>query len=151
MNKTIILGRKSSISKSIRANKWGFGVGGTVYILLGIFKSLTSNETIISLGYIIMGVVIVIYGIIVFSLTPLTPKVKISNDKLEFKNKILSRATLLLWTNITSIEYGSYEITFHLIDRDEKVYYASNPDTSKEIKSIIREVAVKKNIPVTGG
>ena len=58
---------------------------------------------------------------------------------------------MVIWTDVQSIEFGQFMITFKLKDRDEVLNYNSNPDASIEIKSLIREIAASKNIQVSGG
>jgi hypothetical protein len=149
MKKTILLGSKGTISNNV--SKWIFGILGLLYIVLGSKKIYEQGVSFDSIGHLIIAFVFLLYSIIVFSVTPLTPKMRICDNEIEIKRKIFSSPIKILWTNIQSIEFNQYMIVFHLTDRVEEFNYSSNAETSIEIKSSIREVSEKKNIQVTGG
>ena len=76
---------------------------------------------------------------------------RITDAEIEIKNKIFGKSTMVILTDLKSIEFGPYLITFHLHDRDEMISYSSNAEASIEIKSLIREVAENNDIKVIGG
>ena len=149
MNKTILLGSTNAISNN--ASKWIFSIIGIIYIGLGITDTYEQGSSFSSIGRIIIGISFLLYSLIIFSATPLTPKIKVNNNEVELKNKIFSKTLRIMWMNIKSIEFDSYSIGFRLNDGVEKFNYKSNAESSIEIKSLIRKVAESKNIPVIGG
>ncbi len=149
MNKTILLGATNSISNN--AGKWLLSIIGALYLGLGSIKIYEQGVSFESVGWLVIGACFLIYGLIIYSATSLTPKVKISDTQIEIKNKIFGKATRILWTDIQKITFAPYTITFRLKDKDERVTYSSSAETSIEIKSSIREVAENKNIQVEGG
>ena len=149
MDKTILLGATSVISN--RASKWLWSIIGTLYIGLGTSKIYNQGASFESVGWLIIGASFLIYGLIIFSATLLTPQIRITDSEIQIKKKILDKATLVPWTHILSIEFGPYLISLQLNDRVETISYSSHAEASIEIKSIIREVAESKDIPVTGG
>ena len=154
MTKTIILGLSNKVNTdriSIRVRFWLANSIGLIYFVLGTIKYYNSGSSFESWGWIILGVFFIIFGIIMFSNTPLTPKFKIDDNKLEFKNKIISKPVTLFWRKIQSIKFAPYEITFQLESTDKIISYSSSPTSSIEIKTSIREVAESKNIPIVGG
>jgi hypothetical protein len=149
MDKTVILGSKNVISN--KASKWISMIIGIMYLVLGSVKTYEQGSSFDSLGWLFLGACFLLYTLLVFSATPLTPKMRISDIKIELKNKIFGKTTIVMWTDVQSIEFGQFMITFKLKDRDQVLNYDSNPDASIAIKSLIREIAESKNIQVSGG
>lgn len=149
MDKTVILGTKNVISN--KASKWISIIIGMLYIVLGSLKTYEQGSSFDSLGWLVLGIGLLLYGLLVFAPTSLTPKMRINNNQVGLKNKIFGKTTDVMWKDVQSIEFGQFMITFKLKDREEVLTYNSNPDASIEIKSSIRELAESKNIQVSGG
>lgn len=149
MRKTVLFGSSDNIST--RA-KWLISLFVSVsYLGFGITKLYYDREAYVSYGWILLGIIAFLYGTLMYSNTPLSPKFQIDDNRLTFKNKIFSKPVLIDWTSIKSIEFKSYAIIFHLDKSIERIAYNSNTTTSIEIKSIIRDIAESKEIEVTGG
>ncbi|MEQ8240942.1 MAG: hypothetical protein RIA69_17125 [Cyclobacteriaceae bacterium] len=149
MDKVVILGSKNVISNKV--SKWISMIIGTVYLILGSIKTYEKGSSFESVGWLLLGACFLIYGLLVFTATPLTPKMRINDVQVELKNKIFSKTTMVIWTDVQSITFGQFMIIFKLKDRDEVFNYSSNADASIEIKSSIREIAKSKHIQVSGG
>ena len=149
MDKIVILGSKNVISNN--ASKWISIIIGILYLVLGSVKTYEHGSSFESLGTLALGACFLLYGLLVFAATPLTPKMRISDIQVELKNKIFAKTIIVIWTDVQSIEYDQFMIIFKLKDRVEVLNYSSNADASIEIKSLIREIAESKNIPVSGG
>lgn len=149
MEKTILFGEKGMISRKTSA--WLFSILGIVWIVLGSIEVYKEEVSIYSSGYLIIGFVFVLYGLIVFTANPFAPKVTISDSDLRIKKNVFGGSIRILWTSIQSIEFDNYMVAFRLKDRIEAISYGTNAEISIEIKSTIREVAEKKGIQVIGG
>ena len=78
-------------------------------------------------------------------------RVKIDNNSIELKNNFFKPVTQLNWTDLQSIEFGLYEISFQLTGTTKVFSYDSNANVSRDIKKTIREFAERKNVMVIGG
>ena len=67
------------------------------------------------------------------------------------KEKLMKHAKEIPWDHIKSINFGPYKIVFSMTGSDYIFSYRSTSDTSKEIKSAVREMAESKGIEVLGG
>jgi hypothetical protein len=112
---------------------------------------LEDGLTVMSGGQLFTGIFFVFYAIFTFSITPITPKVAISPQAISYRRSPFGQTQTLNWSDITSIEFSAYLITFHLEGRSHSFDYKANSATSIEIKTSIREVAEQLNIEVTGG
>lgn len=149
MTKTILLGTGNNFSN--KTSKWLFVILGVLYVVYGYQKMDQVDRLIESRGFMIYGIVFVAYGFIIFSNNAFSPKVVINEKTIKFKPKFFGAATQIHWIDIRQIEFGSYEITFHLKDGDVRIPYHTNPDISIEIKKAIRPIAHNLSIDVIGG
>lgn len=149
MKKTILLGEKGMISSKI--SKWLLGILGLLWFAFGTLKIYADGVSIGSIGYIIIGLILIVYSVLIFTANPFAPKVSISENEIKIKRKVFSRSVNILWTNIESIEFDQYLIVFNLKDGIEEFDYSTNAEISIEIKSSIREAAENKHIEVKGG
>jgi hypothetical protein len=123
---------------------------GIMYLVLGSVRTYERDSSFDSLGWLFLGACFLLYSLLVFSTTPLTPKMRINDIQIELKNKIFGKTAVVMWLDVQSIEFGPF-IIFKLKDKDEVLNYSANADASIEIKSTIREIAESKNIQVSGG
>ena len=153
MEKTVLVGSGNDI-----APVWNmrlFFVIGIINIIQGI-RMVTSE---IHLAWLILGFIIIptsigicIYSILMFSKkSKYAPRVSISEKLVFIKEKLMKRAVEIPWGHIKSINFAAYKIVFTLPDSDYVFSYRSTSDTSREIKSTIREMAELKGIEVLGG
>ena len=149
MNKTILLGAKSTLSNN--ASKWLLSFIGIFYLGFGSMKIYQQGSSFESFAWLIAGVIFLFNGLIIYSSTPWTPKIRVNNSEIDVKNKFFGKSKIILWANIQSSEFEPYTIVFHFMDSDEIISYKSNAEASIEIKSVLREVAESKNIQVKGG
>ena len=154
MTKTIILGLNNNFS--VRANRWLFVFAGLLFSLNGISHlisdSLKPYNLVLGIVFILFGLFYAIYGFFRFSTTSrFAPKIVLEDNLIALKKTFWKPAHTLKWPDIRSIEYGSYEIKFNLIDSSYLFSYSSGPDESIMIKKSIREFAHQKNIDVKGG
>ena len=149
MNKTILLGAKSTLSNN--TSKWLLSFIGLFYVGLGGMKIYQQGSSFDSFAWLIAGLLFLFNGLIIYSSTPWTPKIRVSDTKIDVKNKLFGQSKIILWANIQSIEFEPYTIVFHFTDSYEIISYKSNAEASIEIKSVLREVAKSKNIQVKDG
>ena len=149
MNKTILLGAKSALSNN--ASKWLLSLIGLSYIGFGAIKIYQQGSSFESTAWLIAGTLFLFNGLITYSSTPWTPRIRINDSEIYVKNKLFGKSKIILWVNIQSIEFEPYTIVFHFMDSDEIISYKSNAEASIEIKSVLREVAESKAIQVKGG
>ena len=72
--------------------------------------------------------------------------------RLKLKESLWGSVIVLSWDEIASIAYESYRLDFQLCSGKTVGFnYTTNSDTSKEVKNLIREVAERKNIAISGG
>ncbi|MEQ8551438.1 MAG: hypothetical protein RIC06_16250 [Cyclobacteriaceae bacterium] len=150
---TVLLGTGNGIAPVWNMRLF-FAIGG-----LNIFQGvrMVTNET--HFGWLILGFIIIptsiaicIYSILMFSKrSRYAPRVSISDNLILIKEKLMSHAVEIPWDHIKSIDFAAYKIVFKLPDSDYVFSYRSTSDTSKEIKSAIREMAESKGIEVIGG
>ncbi len=98
------------------------------------------------------GVYHTIYGLLAFSKhSKYAPRVEVDQDNLLLKNKFLKEAKMITWDQIKQIEFASYRLVFSMPDSEYAFLYDTQAETSREIKSTIREMAESKGIDVLGG
>ncbi|MBV6643089.1 MAG: hypothetical protein KI791_20390 [Cyclobacteriaceae bacterium] len=153
MEKTVLIGSGNDI-----APVWNmrlFFVVGIINIIQGV-RMVTSE---IHLAWLILGFIIIptsigicIYSILMFSKkSKYAPRVSISEKLVFIKEKLMKRAVEIPWDHIKNVSFVPYKIVFELPDSDYVFSYRSTSDTSREIKSTIREMAESKGIEVIGG
>lgn len=129
-----------------------FTVIGTIYFLIGSNKMYTSGPSVEAIGWMVTGFFIVVYRIVNFTTTFLTPRVTLDESKITLKNKFFGSRKLVGWSNINSIDFGQYVINFQLKAGGRETFsYRAHPDVSVEIKEAIREIANAKSIDVADG
>ena len=144
---------------SVKANRWLFSL--TVLLLLtngALYLIYNYNNRLEPIG-LILGILI-LFGGFYYGMIGLTAfsqnskfalRVKIDNNNIELKNNFLKPVTRLNWTDLQSIEFGLYEISFQLTGTTKVFSYDSNADVSRDIKNTIREFAERKNVKIIGG
>ncbi|CAD5276501.1 hypothetical protein IMPR6_400035 [Imperialibacter sp. EC-SDR9] len=80
-----------------------------------------------------------------------SPKVRITDDRIEFRRGFFQKNTIVHWVDITGITLLSFSFIFELTEGQRNVKYHTSASTSKEIKEAIREMAEAKGIEVDGG
>ena len=157
MSKTILIGMNNKFS--VKANRWLFSL--TVLLLLtngALYLIYNYNNRLEPIG-LILGILI-LFGGFYYGMIGLTAfsqnskfalRVKIDNNNIELKNNFLKPVTRLNWTDLQSIEFGLYEISFQLTGTTKVFSYDSNADVSRDIKNTIREFAERKNVKIIGG
>jgi hypothetical protein len=150
MTKTIELTPKST--------KWIFVVNGVINSGLGIRQILAADSwtnwgSILGLLLIVVGPLMVMYGLILFvPESRLTPKIKVDENGIFIKEDIHKVKRLIDWKNIKEITYRPYELNFHLADNNtETVNLATNREISIKVKRTIREFADGRQIKIVGG
>ncbi len=161
MNKTILIGFDNQYS--VNTQKWTYLLLGLLFLVQGILsiKYLDSGTIrsglkmlyILNMVFMFTGSVLsIIYSITGFSSdSKYAPKIKIDDDHIELKRNIFKPATILNWPDIKRIEFGQYEVNFHLLESEVQFMYKSNRHVSLDIKQAIREAAELKNVEITGG
>ncbi len=154
MNQTILIGDKNNFS--MKTNRILWVSSGVLYIALGIFQIYRyQNEDLSFLAWsylIIGGLFLILYGFMGLSeKSKYAPKVLLTDEIIQIKKSFWKPAKQLKWSEISSINYKSYEIDFHLNKETYTFSYHTNAETSIEIKKAIREHSERKNIEVMGG
>jgi len=139
-------------------NKWAFIISGSVNIMIGVRQIYLANSwtdwtEILGIVLAIGGLLMVIYGIIIFTPSSrLVPKIEIGDEQIIIKQEFSKNGVVLNWGNIKEIVYKTFEIDFVLNDdKTEIVNLQTSAEISVEIKETIRQLADQKQITVTGG
>ena len=99
-----------------------------------------------------MGVALFWSGILLFNKSSkYAPRFTLDENELLFKETIFKKSVRFVWNQIKRIEFGPYQLVISTDVTDQKLYYSTQADTSKEIKSVIREMAESKGIEVVSG
>ncbi|MFY0605571.1 MAG: hypothetical protein JXR10_02580 [Cyclobacteriaceae bacterium] len=149
MSKTILIGSTNRLSN--KTNKIVYLVASVLYMSFAGSRYYHQGFSTEMLFNVLMGAGFLIYGMVIFSPTPISPRVQISDSEIVTRTKLFGPTTKILWSDIESIRYASYEIEFHLKNGKETVFYTCNPEISLDIKRSIREFAEDKNIDISGG
>lgn len=149
MEKTILLGSTGTMSP--KASKYLFIGLGLLYVVLSVPMLLEDGISVLSVMWMLTGLYLMVYAILTFSVTPITPKVDISEKTISFRKSPFGRSQTIDWSEVKSIALAPYQITFHQAEETITFSYKVNSATSIEIKSSIRAVAENLNIEVTGG
>ncbi|WP_416867464.1 MAG: hypothetical protein ACMVP2_08990 [Imperialibacter sp.] len=80
-----------------------------------------------------------------------SPKVRITDEQIEFRRGFFEKNTIVRWVDIRAITLLSYSFVFELTEGQQTVKYHTSASTSKEIKETIRDFAEPKGIVVEGG
>lgn len=150
MNKTILLGGPDSYFSSKTLKLFFYSIGLIQLILAGL-ELYSKSDSFLGLSWLALGVFYFFYGYVIYSETPISPKITITDSEVKFKNTVLKNFTKLDWADIALIDFGSFEIEFQLKNGNKKFKYDSNADVSLEIKKSIRQVADEKGIEISGG
>ena len=156
MSKTILIGMNNKFS--VKANRWLFSLTGLLLLTNGVYLIYNYNNSLEPIGLILVILILFVgfyYGMIGLTAFSQNSKfalrVKIDNNSIELKNNFFKLVTQLNWTDLQSIEFGLYEISFQLTGTTKVFSYDSNAAVSREIKKTIREFAERKNVMVIGG
>ena len=149
MKKTILLGTTGT--KSYVVSKYIFFFIGLLYLILSIQMFYEDGLSFISGGWLLTGLFFIIYTILFFTTTPITPRVDIDVDSISYRKSPFGKTYILKWSDIKSIDFAAYQITFNLAENEHSFSYKVHSATSIEIKSSIREVADRLGIEVSGG
>lgn len=150
MNKTILIGIQNTYPK--KANKWVLVLSGSMFVTVGIHFVIKYQSFYFILGIMmaIVGLYHIFNGILYFD-SKFAPKVKVDEGMIELKNSLWKPAKILSWKDVSSINFKSYEMIFQLKDSSDTYSYNTTSEISREIKQIVREIAVLKNIQITEG
>lgn len=154
MSKTFLIGMSNNFSVS--ANRWLFGLSGSVFLANGCYH-LFRNE-IDALG-LTLGISMIIIGLgYLFSVfflfserSTLAPRVKIDQSGIELREGVLKPLVKISWTELVGIEFKPYELTFESTDSSTTFSYNTSADLSRSIKEAVREYAESKGLVVKGG
>ncbi len=140
----------------MKTNRFIWVSSGVLYIVVGAFQIYKySNEGLSGLAWsylIIGGLYLILYGYLGLSeKSKYAPKVVLTNEFIKIKKYFWKAGKKLKWSDISSIQYKSYQINFQIGKENYFFIYITNPDTSIEIKRAIREVAEINSIHVSGG
>jgi hypothetical protein len=154
MKKTILIGMNNKFSAN--ANKWLFSLTGLLFLgngALSIYSNIFEPiGLVIGIFTLFGGLFYSFYGLFGFSEnSKFASRVSVDNSTIEIKNSIWKPSFKLNWSDLSSIEFQSYQVTFNSNGAINSFSYRSNADVSKTIKQTIREFAERKNIAVTGG
>ncbi len=153
MNHTILLTKNDSYI-SAKTNRIMSIIGGLLFVSLGIlqFYRYQNEYLILFILQSISGLYFIMYGYLGQSKkSKYAPKVLLTNEFILIKKSIWKPAKHLNWSDIKSIQYGSYQIDFQLTKEAYTFTYNTTSSTSLEIKRAIREFAENKSIEVNGG
>jgi len=149
MEKTILLGSTGTLSP--KANKYLFIALGLMYSGLSVSMLLEEGITFMASAWMFTGLFFIIWAILTFTVTPITPQVHLSQHLITYRKSPFKKTQKLKWSGIKSIEFSAYQITFHFAEHKHSLSYQANSATSIEIKNSIREFAENLGIEVTGG
>ncbi len=153
MKKNILLGSGNGI-----APIWNLRLFLAVAII-NIFQGVrmvTGEDSIFweVMGFIMIpvNIALAIFSMLMFSeRSKYAPKISINDELISIKEKLLRPAVEISWEHIKDVSFASYKIIFTKEDSDYIFDYRFTTDTSKAIKSAVRELAESKNIKVIEG
>jgi hypothetical protein len=154
MTKTFIIGTNNKFS--LKTSRWLFFIMGLVFLLNGAInvygRPLDTIGLILGIAQIAAGLFNVFYAWFGLSeKSRLSPKISIDEDKVVLKKSFWSNSSNIKWSDISEIEFKSFELVFNLNGGMERFDYIADSDTSIAVKQYLRDVAKSKNIEVIGG
>lgn len=152
--KQIILLTSNTNYVSAKTNRMMMIIGGVVYVGLGIFQFYRyQNEYLVFLILTsISGIYFIFFGYFGLSeKSKYAPKVFLNEDFIQIKKSFWKPANKIVWSEVLSINYRSYQIDFRLNKGVYSFNYNTTSETSIEIKRAIRSFAEIKGIEVNGG
>lgn len=153
MNHTILL-TKNDRFVSAKTNRIMTIIGGLLFVSLGIlqFYRYQNEYFFLFIVHSFSGLYFILYGYLGQSKkSKYAPKVLLTNEFILIKESFWKARKQIKWDDISSINYKSYEIDFHLNKEIYTFNYNTTAETSIEIKRAIRSIAEDKSIEVSGG
>jgi hypothetical protein len=142
------------VELSPKSQKWIYIIIGTVNSAIGIrifyhSNSLLDWELILSIMLVTCGPILLLYGLLLFWLSP---KLGVDNQGIFIKEGIFKAKININWNDVKLINYKPYELGFLLADSRIKSFVLNtNAEASLEIKRTIRRFAEQRNINVVSG
>jgi hypothetical protein len=151
MEKVILLGTESKLS--FEATRGFYVFGAIVFGLLGIYNitadSLQPLRLIFGLAIIAWCLFQLFEVVTGFSENSyFAPKIRLTDQNIEFKTGFLKDVIKLNWTDIKSIDARAFEMHIQLTNTTQIIRYRTSYVISKEIKNAIIEYADTKGIRV---
>jgi len=153
--KVILLGSGNS-RFSVKAQRGLYLLLAFIFSVQGGLSLAREHNSIlwVSLGFLLLasGVYHLYMALMLGSKTArLTPKVRLTDDFIEFRLGFFLASIVIRWEDVRSILLKSYRLEFELRESRMEVKYSGTAELSLEVKEAIREFAVRKNIEVHGG
>jgi hypothetical protein len=151
MEKVILLGTESKLS--FEATRGFYVFGAIVFGLLGIYNimadSLQPFRLIFGLAIIAWCLFQLFKVVTGFSENSyFAPKIRLTDQNIEFKTGFLKDVIKLNWTDIKSIDVRAFEMHVQLTNTTQIIRYRTSYVISKEIKNAIIEYADTKGIQI---
>lgn len=141
---------------SVKAQRGLYLLLAFVFGLQGGLSLARERDSVLwlSLGILLMagGVFYLYMALVIGSKTSrLSPKVRLTDDFMEFKLGVLPGSMVIRWEEVRSILLKSYRLEIELRESRKEIKYKVPAKLSVEVKEAIREFAERKNIEVHGG
>jgi len=154
MERVIVLTNYEFSPTTTRVLFFLFGSGQLIQGLERLFESeLTIGRVILAAILISTGLFLIFLGFALFSSKfSLTPKILISDHTIQIRENLFSRMKIVNWEDVKALTFKSFCIEVEEKNNSIKtLWLKTNAEVSIEIKKMLRELADKKSIPVTGG
>lgn len=151
----ILLGIKNNFS--LKTNKILQTVIGITFLLQGIYFSFLSDfleplNMILGILMIGFGIFSLLYSYYGFSEdSKYAPRFEVNEKELIIKLGLFKASTVFTWKDITQVDLGNFSIGISTSRGREYFNYSTQAETSKSIKSAVREMAESKGIQVLNG
>ncbi|MFY0651397.1 MAG: hypothetical protein JXQ96_05160 [Cyclobacteriaceae bacterium] len=154
MEKVILLGSSDRFSPQATKGLHAFMAGililqGFFHFYDGYFDAIGSFRSILAIVLLLGGLYYLFLFFKGFSKSSgFAPKVRLSDEALEFKTGFFRDIVKIKWEDVRSIELKSYRLIFHLPNTEKSVSYTTTNYISQEIKRSIIEYADSKGVQV---
>lgn len=150
LNHTFLLTNYNTFSiQTTRVALIGFGL----LILIFSFAEVIVSTTAIPKNpfLVLLAINFILIGTIGLSKkSRFSPKLKISDDQIIFKEKIFSGQKIIPWNSVNQIQLGSYKATFITRNKKFTLKFDTHKENSIAIKQALREASITKGVEIVG-
>lgn len=151
MEKVILLGTESKLS--FEATRGFYVFGAIIFSLIGVYNIMADSLQPFRL---IFGLFVIAWSLFQLfkTLTGFSeksyfaPKIRLTDQNIEFKVGVLKDVIKLNWSDIKSIDVRAFEMHVQLTNTTQRIRYRTSYVISREIKNAIIEYADTKGIQV---
>ena len=140
----------------IAQDKWMMVFGAFIFIFNGVIMATTESAMSfafnLGLFNLIFSISFLLWAILRMSKkSKYAPKIKISDNVIELKSKVLKQAKVIPWNEIKSVNFKGIQISLESSEEQLTFPKTVNLEQTNQIKDLLRKFATSKNIEVTVG